>query len=74
MAANGDAGVGPLGDGVLDLFSLLPRALTQFLVLPGSCHPFAFLLGHDLCLCPLWQFCGLRRPRQHVLHLQPQVP
>lgn len=62
MAANRDAGVVPLGAGALDLLSVLPRVLTQFLVLPGSCHPFAFLLGHDLCLCPLWQLCGLWRP------------
>lgn len=48
------------------------RDQTWLLVLPGPRHPFAFFLGYDLCLCPLGQFCGLRGPRQHVLHLQPQ--
>mmetsp|Transcript_15510 Transcript_15510/g.47297 ORF Transcript_15510/g.47297 Transcript_15510/m.47297 type:complete len:201 (-) Transcript_15510:865-1467(-) len=32
-------------------------------------HPAAQLLGHDLRLQHRWQFCRLRRPGQHLLHL-----
>lgn len=45
---------------------------------PASCvssgqrHPSQVLLGDDLRLCPLRELGGLRRPGQHVLHLQPQ--
>lgn len=47
-------------------FSLLSR------VSSGQRHPSQVLLGDDLCLRAFGEPGGLRRPGQHVLHLQPQ--
>lgn len=35
----------------------------------GACDPPALLLGHDLCICSLWELRGLWWARQHLLHL-----
>ncbi|KAG7249964.1 hypothetical protein CRUP_001234, partial [Coryphaenoides rupestris] len=37
-------------------------------------HPAALLLGDDVCLRPLGELRGVRRPGQHLLHLQPEDP
>lgn len=53
-----------------------PRGLSRTLAspAPGARHPPALLLGHDLRLRPLGELRGLRRPGQHLLHLQPEDP
>lgn len=39
---------------------------------PGERHPSEVIMGDDLCLRAFREPRGLRRPGQHVLHLQPQ--
>lgn len=34
-----------------------------------ACYSFEVLLGDDLRLRPLWQFCGLWRTGQHLLYI-----
>ena len=36
----------------------------------GARHPFEVFLGDDLRLCALRELRGVRRPRQHLLHIQ----
>ena len=39
---------------------------------PDSCYPSPVQLGHDLCICSIWQLCCLWRVGQHLLYLQSQ--
>jgi len=34
------------------------------------CNSAAIELGNDVCLCTIWQLCGMRRPWQHMFNLQ----
>jgi hypothetical protein len=40
----------------------------------GPRHSAPLLLGHDLCVCTLREFCRLRWSRQRLLRLQPKDP
>lgn len=39
-----------------------------------ACDPSALVLGDDMRLRPLWELCGLWRPGQHLLYIQPEDP
>ena len=40
----------------------------------GARHTAALQLGDDVCVRALGQLCGVRRPRQHLLHIQSEDP
>merc|ERR1719319_104205 len=47
-------------------------SLGQLLHQQGTRDPPALLLGDDLCIRPQWSIRRLRRPGQHLQHLQPE--
>lgn len=37
-----------------------------------ACHSFEIILGNDLCICTIWQLCGMWWIGQHLLDIQPE--
>jgi len=45
-------------------------ALSHLMHCADPCDSTAIELGNDVCLCTVWQLCGMRRSWQHLFNLQ----